>query len=430
MRLGGRIQAAAEVLADIEKRKRTAADALKDWGLSHRFAGSGDRAAIGNLVYDVLRQKSSLGFYASGSEPLELVYALLFKIWSFTPERLKEELSGDKFAPEFPADQPIDEMLARKIHDAPAHIQADIPEWCTSSFEANFADEWITEAQGFTRRPPLDLRVNTLKSTREKVQKQLARSGAEPTTIALNGLRITSNKPFFRLPNVQAEEAFQKGRFEIQDEGSQIVSSLVFANPGETVLDFCAGAGGKSLALSATMENKGQIHAYDIDKSRLAPIHERLKRAGTRNVQVHSPGADLGSLVGKMDKVVVDAPCSGSGTWRRRPDAKWRFDVKNLEERLRQQEEVLSEAAPFVRAGGHLIYVTCSVFPEENENQVYAFVEDNPEFELVSAGEVWEDLFGYDKPSPWSSDMKTVTLTPAATHTDGFFFAVMERANS
>jgi len=239
-----------------------------------------------------------------------------------------------------------------------------------------------------------------------------------------------SDTPFARQPNVQAEEAFQKGRFEIQDEGSQIVSDLIFARAGESVLDFCAGAGGKTLALSAMMENKGQVHAYDSDKNRLAPIYERLKRADTRNVQVHTPDDDLSALAGKMDKVVVDAPCTGTGTWRRRPDAKWRLDQKNLEERLLQQEEVLSEAAPFVRAGGHLIYITCSVLPEENENQVYAFVEDNPEFELVSAGEVWEDLFGYDKPSPWSSDMKTVTLTPASTNTDGFFFAVMERINN
>jgi len=271
------------------------------------------------------------------------------------------------------------------------------------------------------------LRVNTLKSNRKKIERQLARTGAKPTAIARHGLRICSEKPFARQPNVQAEEAFQKGRFEIQDEGSQIVSDLIFAQANETILDFCAGAGGKSLALSAAMENRGQIHAYDIDKGRLAPIHERLKRAGTRNVQVHAPGSDLSPLSGKMDKVVVDAPCTGTGTWRRRPDAKWRLSQNNLTERLQQQEEVLSEASPFVRPGGHLIYITCSVLPEENENQVYGFVEDNPEFELVSAGEVWEDLFGYDKLAPWSSDMKTVTLTPASTDTDGFFFAVMER---
>jgi 16S rRNA (cytosine967-C5)-methyltransferase len=427
MRLGGRIQAAAEILSDIEKRKRPASDALKDWGLSHRFAGSGDRAGIGNLVYDVLRRKSSLAFAAGSDDPLQSVFALLLRHWEFDPQRLRDELVGDKFAPELPTDEVLASYKAANLEDAAPHIAADIPEWCVPSFEANFSEEWIIEAQAFAERPALDLRANTLKSTRDKVLKQLSKTGAKPATIARNGLRISSSKPFARLPNVQAEESFQKGRFEVQDEGSQIVSDLVYAQPGETILDYCAGAGGKSLSLAASMENKGQVHAYDVDKSRLAPIYDRIKRAGTRNIQVHAPSSDLSALTAKMDKVVVDAPCSGSGTWRRRPDAKWRFDQKNLEDRMQQQEEVLSEAAPFVRPGGHLIYITCSVLPEENENQVYAFIEDNPEFEVVSAGEVWQDIFGFDKPTPWSSDMKTVTLTPASVNTDGFFFAVMER---
>ncbi|MEM7290016.1 MAG: RsmB/NOP family class I SAM-dependent RNA methyltransferase, partial [Pseudomonadota bacterium] len=333
----------------------------------------------------------------------------------------------DRFAPEFPGAEENKALISRKLTDAPLHVQADIPEWTIPSFEANFSDEWVEEAIAFSRRPSLDLRVNTLKSSAEKLLKQLSRTGAKPCAIARQGLRIQSDKPFDRQPNVQAEEAFQKGRFEIQDEGSQIVADLVFAKPGETVLDLCAGAGGKALALAATMENRGQIHAYDIDKARLAPIHERLKRAGTRNVQVHAPDADLSGLNGKMDRVIVDAPCTGTGTWRRRPDAKWRLDTGNLEARIEQQERVLADAAPFVRTGGHLVYITCSILPEENENQVYAFVEDHPEFEIVSAGEVWEELFGYDKPAPWSSDMKTVTLTPASTDTDGFFFAVLER---
>jgi len=430
MRLGGRLQAAAEILEDIETRKRPAAIALKDWGTSHRFAGSGDRSAIGNLVYDALRRKASLSFLAGSDEPRLILFALLNRVWAFEESKMRSELDGDKFAPEVPDESVFAEFAARQIKDAELHVQGDIQQWCVPSFEANFADDWVAEAGAFAKRPALDLRVNTLKSTREKVAKQLTRSGAVQAEIARHGLRIISEKPFARQPNVQVEEAFLKGRFEVQDEGSQIVSDLVFAQPGETVLDLCAGAGGKSLAMSAAMENKGQIHAYDIDKTRLAPIYDRLKRAGTRNVQVHAPGGDLSPLLGKMDKVVVDAPCTGSGTWRRRPDAKWRLDVKNLEERLQQQEEVLSQAVAFVRPGGHLIYITCSVFPEENENQVYAFMDDNPEFELVSAGEVWEDLFGYDKPSPWSSDMKTVTLTPASTNTDGFFFAVLERSQN
>ena len=224
---------------------------------------------------------------------------------------------------------------------------------------------------------------------------------------------------------MQADGAFQKGFFEVQDEGSQIVADLVLARPGEQVLDFCAGAGGKTLALAASMENKGQIHAYDADRQRLKPIHERLKRAGVRNVQVHAPDADLSALVGKMDRVVVDAPCTGTGTWRRRPDTKWKLTKENLETRLTEQEEVLSQAAPFVRPGGFLIYITCSILPEENENQIAAFLDENAGFELLSAGEVWQDLFGFDKAQPWSADMKSITLTPASTGTDGFYFAVL-----
>ena len=427
MRLGGRLQAAIEVLDDIDARRRPAGDALRDWGLAHRFAGSGDRAAIGNLVYDCLRQKTSLKYLAGSEENRALVFSLLVNSWGISEAELRETLDGDKFAPELPSEDEFSAMAARDLSDAEPHIQADIPEWCIPSFEANFDDEWIDEAKAFGNRPPLDIRVNTLKSTRDKVLKQLGRQDAKPTLIARHGIRIESDKPFARQPNVQAEESFQKGRFEIQDEGSQIVGDLVFARPGESILDYCAGGGGKTLSLAASMENKGQIHAYDSDKSRLAPIHERLKRAGTRNVQVHAPKSDMSALLGKMDKVVIDAPCTGSGTWRRRPDAKWRFDEKNMETRVEQQEEVLSEAAPFVKPGGHLIYITCSIFPEENENQVYSFTENNPEFEIVSAGEVWQDLFGFDKPAPWSSDMKTITLTPASTNTDGFFFCVMER---
>lgn len=427
MRLGGRLQAAIEVLDDIDTRRRPAGDALRDWGLGHRFAGSGDRAAIGNLVYDCLRQKTSLKYLAGSEENRALVFSLLVNSWGMSEAELRAALEGDKFAPELPSVDELAAMAVRDLSDAELHIQADIPEWCIPSFEANFDDEWLEEAKAFTKRPPLDIRVNTLKSTRDKVLKQLGRQDAKPTLIALHGIRIESNEPFARQPNVQAEESFQKGRFEIQDEGSQIVGDLVFARSGESILDYCAGGGGKTLSLAASMENKGQIHAYDSDKSRLAPIHERLKRAGTRNVQVHAPKSDMSALIGKMDKVVIDAPCTGSGTWRRRPDAKWRFDEKNMETRVEQQEEVLSEAAPFVKPGGHMIYITCSIFPEENENQVYSFTENNPEFEIVSAGEVWQDLFGFEKPAPWSSDMKTITLTPASTNTDGFFFCVMER---
>ncbi len=428
MRLGGRTQAAIEVLADIAARKRPTSESLKDWGLSHRFAGSGDRAAIGNLVYDVLRQRASTIWLMDSDKPRKLVLATLARQWKISIEEIAASFDGDKFAPDPFSPAEAKRFSARDLKDAPAEIQADIPAWLVPSFEANFADEWIGEAQALASRPPLDMRVNTLKSNKAKVEKALSRFHPRPTVIASNGLRIAAGKGPSRLPNVQAEAAFQKGWFEIQDEGSQIVGELAFARPGDQVLDYCAGAGGKSLALAASMENRGQIHAFDVDRMRLKPIYDRLKRAGVRNVQVHAPDSDMTALEGAMDKVLVDAPCTGSGTWRRRPDAKWRLSTETLETRINEQEEVLNAAAPYVKLGGYLVYVTCSVLPEENENQVYSFCEDNSEFQLVSAGEVWQELYGFDKKQPWSSDMKTITLTPASTQTDGFFFAVMQRS--
>lgn len=426
MRLGGRLAGAIEVLADIETRKRPVADALKDWGLAHRFAGSGDRAAIGNIVYDALRMKLSHAYLMDDDSATSLALGVMLRQWGLTAEALARELDGDKFAPDIPTER-LAAFAARRLENAPLHVQGDIPEWVLPSFEENFSEDWLAEAKALSGRPTLDLRANTLKASRAKVLKALERSGAVPTTIARNGIRIPAGEGPSRLPNVTAELSFQKGWFEVQDEGSQIVADLVFPQEGEQVLDFCAGGGGKTLAMSAAMNNKGQVHAYDADRKRLAPIIERLKRAGTRNVQVHEDLSSLSPLAGRFDRVLVDAPCTGTGTWRRRPDTKWRLTEKNLEERLAQQEEALASAANFVRPGGYLLYVTCSVLPEENENQVYGFCEDNPAFEILSAAEVWEDLFGTDKPQPWSADMKTVTLTPASTDTDGFFFCAMVR---
>lgn len=428
MRLGGRLAGAIEVLADIETRNRPVADALKDWGHAHRFAGSGDRAAIGNIVYDALRMKLSHAYLMDDDSATSLALGVMLRQWRLTAEALVRELDGDKFAPEIPTER-LKAFGTRRLKDAPLHVQGDIPAWVQPSFEENFSEDWLEEAKALTGRPTLDLRANTLKASREKVLKALEDSGAVPTTIARNGIRIPAGEGPARLPNVTAELSFQNGWFEVQDEGSQIVADLVFAQEGEQVLDFCAGGGGKTLAMSATMNNKGQVHAYDADRKRLAPIIERLKRAGTRNVQVHEDFSSLAPLAGRFDRVLVDAPCTGTGTWRRRPDTKWRLTDKNLEERLAQQEEALASAADFVRPGGYLLYVTCSVLPEENENQVYGFCEDNPSFEILSAAEVWMDLFGTDKPQPWSADMKTVTLTPASTDTDGFFFCAMGRKN-
>ncbi|KQS81197.1 MFS transporter [Rhizobium sp. Leaf384] len=427
MRLGGRLAGAIDVLSDIEARKRPVADALKDWGLSHRFAGSGDRAAIGNIVYDALRQKLSHAWLMDDDRATALGYAVMLRQWGETPETLAASLEGDRFAPPPLPDAALAAFRTRDIKEAPAHIQGDVPEWVVPSFQAAFGDRWLDEAAALAERPALDLRVNTLKADRAKVQKALEDAGVRPTETARQGLRVAPGEGPSRLPNVTAELSFQKGWFEVQDEGSQIVADLVGATGGEQILDYCAGGGGKTLALSATMDNKGQIHAFDTDRKRLAPIIERLKRAGTRNVQVHDRQQALTSLADRCDAVLVDAPCTGTGTWRRRPDTKWRLNERNIEERQGQQREALAEAARYIRPGGRLVYVTCSVLPEENDQQIDRFLAENAGFTAVPAIKSWETLFGTSARRPVTRDGRTLTLSPASTATDGFFFAMLRR---
>jgi 16S rRNA (cytosine967-C5)-methyltransferase len=426
---GGRIAAAIEVLEEMERHHRPATEALRDWGRTHRFAGSGDRAAIGNVVFDCLRHKASAS-WVMGKDSARAVVAGTLVLHTQTPlETVQQWFSGEKFCPEPLSTEELKALDSEALTTAPDWVRAELPEWVAPHFQANFDDEMVAEGKALAQRPPLDLRVNSLKAKREKVAKALARFKPKPTTLSFNGLRISPPDLFGRTANVQIDGAYQKGWVEIQDEASQVVARLVDAKPGEQILDYCAGAGGKTLALSACMENKGQIFAYDANRSRLAPIHERIRRAGLRNVQVREPHEGvLDDLTGRMDRVMVDAPCTGSGIWRRRPDAKWRLSPDALERRMAEQTLALAEAAKFVRSGGYLCYITCSLFPDENEGQVYSFLEEEGDkFQLLSAGEVWQDTFGLDALTPWSSDNCSITLTPATTQTDGFFFAVLGR---
>ncbi|PLW77351.1 RsmB/NOP family class I SAM-dependent RNA methyltransferase [Cohaesibacter celericrescens] len=428
MKLGGRLQAAIEVLQEVEGRKRPVAEALKDWGRTHRFAGSGDRSAIGNIVYDAMRSRASIAWRMGEDTPRALAIGTLAFDWNNSPEQLAAAIADDAHAPEALNDAEVAAIEAKSLKDAPFWVKGDIPEWVEGAFLEAFEEDAHMEAKAFSRRPPVDIRVNTLKSTVEKVQKELSRFDPKPTKLSKTCLRFPAGKGDSRQPNIQGDPAFRKGFYEVQDEGSQIVSSLIYPRAGEQVLDFCAGAGGKTLAMAAQMENKGQIYAYDMNASRLAPIVDRITRAGVRNAQTRTPNdGALDDLMGRMDRVVVDAPCTGTGTWRRRPETKWKLTEEQLEKRVEEQQLALAQARQFVRPGGYLIYITCSVLAAENEDQIYHFIANNPDFELVSAGEVWQDLYGLEAPQPWSSDMMSVTLTPASTQTDGFFFSVLER---
>ncbi|MEX0345413.1 MAG: RsmB/NOP family class I SAM-dependent RNA methyltransferase [Rhizobiaceae bacterium] len=426
MRLGGRLQAAIEIIDDIEKRHRPAAEALRDWGLSHRFAGSGDRSAIGNFVYDALRRKRTAQALLGGESGRASVIGAVLLSTSETPASLASAFGGDRFAPE-----PISEVEARAIDGFSSNSltddqRSDVPEWCVTELRSTFGDDWVNEAACLADRPPLDLRVNSIKAERNKVATALKRTGAKPCEIAPLGLRIPPISGHGRHPNVQAEPAFRKGWFEVQDEGSQIVAELAAQGSPKQVLDFCAGAGGKSLALSAAMDNKGQIHAHDTDRQRLAPIFDRLKRAGCRNVQIVADGGDLVSLEGRMDLVLVDAPCTGSGTWRRRPDAKWRLSNQQLETRRAEQAAILDEAVRYVRPGGRLVYVTCSVFHSENDKQIAQLLDKAPDYQLADPGSFWCSVFPEHIESVTISQFG-VQLSPNKSGTDGFYFAALRR---
>jgi len=427
---GGRLAAAIEVLGDIGNRHRPVADALRDWGVSHRFAGSKDRAAIGNIVYDALRWRLSSAWVMEADTPRALVLAAVGRHWGLGSEGLAAAIAEDRHAPEplSGAERALIDLA--NLDAAPAHVRGDVPEWLAARIERGLGADWVAEGQALACRPPLDLRVNRLKAERAKVAKALAQFGAGETPLAPDGLRIAPTEAGGRHPNVQVEPGFQKGWFEIQDEGSQLASLLAGARPGEQVLDLCAGAGGKTLAMAAAMDNKGQVFATDSDRTRLAPIFDRLKRAGTRNVQVRPAGADLADLGERMDAVLLDVPCTGTGTWRRRPDAKWRLTERALADRLADQAVLLDAAVPYLKPGGRIVYVTCSLLPDENGDQVRAFLGRHEGFRLVPPSDRLAAASLSDTAASVLAGAvgdEGLMLTPHRTATDGFFVAVMER---
>jgi 16S rRNA (cytosine967-C5)-methyltransferase len=427
----GRLSAAIEVFSDIEARRRPAADALKDWGLSHRFAGSSDRAAIAGLVYDALRRKASSAWLMGEATPRGVLIGMLRRERGLAAAEVAALCSGARFAPEPLSDAEKAALAAGMPAGAPPPIQGDYPDWLDPHLARVFGDERAAEGEALASRAPLDLRVNTLAATRDDVLPRLSHLGAEPARWSPAGLRIRMAADA-KSPAIHAEPAYLKGQIEIQDEGSQLAALLAAAKSGEQVIDLCAGAGGKTLALAAAMDNHGQIYATDSDKRRLAAIHERITRADARNIQVRTPRGDadvLSDLAGRADLVLIDAPCTGTGTWRRNPDAKWRIRPGSLAERLKEQATVLDRAAGLVKPGGRVAYITCSVLAEENGDQIKAFSARHPDFSVEKPGDVAKALgeraylFGR---AVLISDVGLL-MTPRRTDTDGFFVSLLRR---
>jgi len=427
-----RLSAAIEVLTDIEERRRPAADAIKDWGLAHRFAGSGDRAAVAGLVYDTLRRRASAGWIMGEGTPRATLLGMLRLERGLDLDAIAALADGARFAPAPLSADERTRLAGASLADAPAPVAGDYPDWLDAHFARAFGDERAAELAALAARAPLDLRVNTLKADRDKAAAALSGLGAEPTRWSPIGLRIRLAAAA-KSPAVHAEPAFLKGMVEVQDEGSQLAALLAGAARGNQVIDLCAGAGGKSLALAAAMENHGQIYATDSDKRRLAPIHARLERAGPRNVQVRTPRGDadvLSDLAGRADLVLIDAPCTGIGVWRRNPDAKWRVRPGALEQRRKEQEAALDRAAPLAKPGGRIAYVTCSVLAEENDDQVRQFLARHPGFAVVPPAQVCEALGerAYLFRRAVLMSEHGLQMTPLRTDTDGFFVSVLRKS--
>jgi 16S rRNA (cytosine967-C5)-methyltransferase len=419
-----RLEASIALLEAIEAAQARPADAVaNDFFRERRFIGSGDRRSVSERTWHVLRARRRLTWWVPKATPRLLVAAsLLTEGWTLAG--VAETFSGERFAPtglernEYNAlrkveGQPIDHS------GMPDAVRFELPDWLYPLLLAQYGDDLAVEMTALLAPAPLDLRVNTLKGTREEAQAALAAEGweARPTPLSPWGLRIDARRP------VTSGPAFQSGLVEIQDEGSQLVAALTDARPGMRVVDWCAGAGGKTLALAAIMENRGQIVACDVSASRLEGAVRRLRRAGVTNVERHLVQAGdkwAKRRAGTFDRVLVDAPCTGTGTWRRNPDARHRLTEQDLLELTRKQSSILDAAGRLVRPGGRLIHATCSLLEQENEGQVSAFLIRHPEFALVPPARAWT--------LPWAAPVGDVlTLTPARHGTDGFFAAILER---
>lgn len=429
-----RLAAAASILDSIAQGRQPAETVLKAWGTANRYAGSKDRRAIADRVYKVLRARGRLVWAMGGREDgRALVIGSLSLIDGLSLDEIEALHSGDGYGPRPLSKQERSRLTAAGEGELPGWVASGLPEFAVEDFKATYGERWAEEARELMApRAPIDLRVNGLLATTADVEAELKEAGLspEPTPFSTFGLRLPSEPP----PNVQALEAFKQGHVEIQDEGSQIVSWLAGARPGMTVVDYCAGGGGKTLALAQAMQAQGTLVACDVVQKRLDNIRPRLTRAGVAAdlCLLGQNGGGIEDLNGQADVVFVDAPCSGSGTWRRRPEDAWRLTTEEVERLHALQVRILSQASQLVKPGGRLVYVTCSMLSGENEASVAAFEAAHPEFKPVTVASALSDAaLNGDGAATLAAkaDGHRLRLSPASTTTDGFFVALYERAS-
>jgi 16S rRNA (cytosine967-C5)-methyltransferase len=375
----------------------------------------------------VLRRRETASSRMGDGRPRALVLGTLRDVWNMEAAEI-EALCSEQFGPGVLSAKEKTALERELRDDLPAHIRGDLPEWLMPSLIEVFGDRAAEEGAALAERAPIDLRVNTLKASRAQLLEAFAKHGAKAGPLSPLSVRIEQPGGDTRNINVEVEPAHGMGWFEVQDSASQIAAALSGVQAGEQVIDLCAGAGGKTLALAALMNNKGHLVAYDQDKHRLRPIFDRINRSGATCIEVVA--ADEGDKLKEMggfDCVLIDAPCSGSGAWRRKPDAKWRLQAKQLEQRQKDQRDVLEQGASLVKAGGRLVYITCSILPEENTTQVKAFLAKHKNFKIIPYTEQWKHTIGGVAPKSADGSANTLLLTPLQHGTDGFFVAVLQR---
>jgi len=434
---GAQVQAAIEVLEQLyaawQAKKPLPVDALfADYFKSRRYIGSKDRGAISELVYYCLRNGGALEWHVEktgkAANPRRIVMLGVMFARGLDMDGVKALFNWGKYCPTMLTD--VEAGIVQRsegqalIQDGmPDAARYNYPDWMDGRLKDAFGEAFPQALAALNTQAPIDLRVNTLKCKhRSDLVLALDADGhfGVATPLSPLGVRLKKRLPAFNT------KAFKEGMYEMQDEGSQIVAQLVEAKPGQKVIDFCAGAGGKTLAIAASMENKGRILAWDVSEKRLEQMRKRLRRAGVSNVQLHvlRDEADpfLKRHVGSADWVVVDAPCSGSGTWRRNPDLKWRFTLEDLQEVKAIQQRILKQAMRLVKPRGKLVYITCSVFKDENISQIKQFLGENPTFTVVSPDKVWDKLtHQVEGIGP------VIQLSPHQEGTDGFFAAILQQ---
>ncbi len=381
----------------------------------HRDIGPADRTFVAEAVYGVLRKKRLLDHVTTTGKARELLLAWLTRVQGLNMRELEPVLRRSDT-------DLVAAIKGVRTDDLPLAVQAEMPDWVVKKLLTFCSEpEVLALGKSLAEPAPLDLRINTLRAKRDDVINQLAAGGfsVTPTPYAPNGLRLTDRPSINRLP------LFLDGTLEVQDEGSQLLCHLLAPTRHDLTIDFCAGAGGKTLALGAMMANRGRLYAFDVSAARLKKLQPRLARSGLSNVHPQTLPSEndirVKRLAGKADRVLIDAPCSGLGTLRRNPDLRWRQSPESVAELTRKQAAILNAAARMVKPGGRVVYATCSLLQEENEAIVEAFLSANPRFTLVDCDGVFEQQ---------KIDLRTgkyLRLTPHQHGTDGFFAAVMVR---